>query len=362
MDQFDPKLDIADAVTLNSSHYFNSETHSSERLNIFAKTWQLAGYADQLPKTGSFFTVDWLAEPLIILRDKQNKIRAMSNVCRHRASLLLNGSGTVASIRCPYHSWTYDLTGQLTSQPEFEGVKGFDKNDICQPSYEVATWGPFIFVKLMGVLRFEEWLGNIPKDAAKQGYDMEHYQFVGRREYVIECNWKVYVDNYLEGYHIPAVHPALFKELDYANYRVETYQYYSEQIAPLRKATDATKENRKYLPGEGPQPLYYWMFPNVMLNFYPDQMHTSLVIPISPTSCRVVFDWYLLPEHINESDDFLAKTFAFNDQVQKEDMEICESVQKGLSSLSYKHGRFSVKRENGVYHFHRLVYTYLDPI
>jgi choline monooxygenase len=174
-----------------------------------------------------------------------------------------------------------------------------------------------------------------------------------RRDYVIECNWKVYVDNYLEGYHLPAAHPSLFRELDYAQYRVDTFRYYSSQNAPIRAA--AGGESRRYEFGDSAKrALYYWIFPNYMLNVYPDNLSANIIVPLGPEKTLTIFEWFAYGNAEVEQ-----ATIDFSDEIQQEDIRICESVQRGLRSRHYDRGRFSLKRENGVHHFHGLLAEFL---
>jgi choline monooxygenase len=181
-----------------------------------------------------------------------------------------------------------------------------------------------------------------------------------RKDYQIECNWKVYVDNYLEGYHIPIAHPGLMQEIDYARYRTECHRYYSRQFAPLRKA-EADSDGRMYVPREG-QPVdayYVWLFPNLMLNVYPDNLQTNLIIPLGHERTLAVFEWYARSPERPEVQARIEQAVAFAHEVQAEDVHLCETVQKGLRSAFYDRGRYAPRRENGVHHFHMLLQEFL---
>ena len=193
---------------------------------------------------------------------------------------------------------------------------------------------------------------------------VEKMQLVERRDYVIECNWKVYVDNYLEGYHLPIAHPGLFKELDYDAYRVETFRYYSKQHAPIRelKPGEEPGRDRRYIrqPGTEEDALYYWVFPNTMFNIYQDNMSSNLILPLGVDKTLTVFEWFFAQPGTGPGWESMQQTIAFSDQIQQEDIALCEHVQRGLRSRSYDRGRFNAKRENGVYHFQRLVTEFLS--
>jgi len=360
---FSPSPDLTQARTLPARWYYRPEFLAAERHKVFGRTWQLVGRTDQIANPGDYFTFDLYGEPIVVVRDLRNRVRALSNVCRHRAGQLLKGGGNCKAIRCPYHGWTYGLEGSLLGAKEFEGVKDWRREDVRQPSFRVETWGPLVFVNLDAEApSFADYFGEIPAEVTAAGMNIDDYKFTERRDYVINCNWKVYVDNYQEGYHIPVAHPDLFKELDYDAYAVRNRRYHSLQHAPMRvfdSANDPRLKDRLYAGTDANQKtLYYWVFPNLMLNFYPDNLSTNLVVPLGEEKTLTIFEWYYTDAFIRAGGNTRAGV-EFSDQVQKEDIEICEGVQRGLHSKTYNQGRLSVKRENGVAHFQNLVHEYL---
>jgi choline monooxygenase len=247
-----------------------------------------------------------------------------------------------------------------------EDTEDFDKADFGLVPVQVDRWGPFVFVNLGNVASapsLAEVMGAIPAEVAAAGYDVERMRLVERREYVIECNWKVYVDNYLEGYHLPIAHPQLFKELDYDAYRVEEFRYYSKQHAPIRelKPGEQLGVDRRYLrqPGSEDSALYYWLFPNTMFNIYQDNMSSNVILPLGADRTLTIFEWYFADPGTGAGWESMQQTIAFSDEIQQEDIVICEQVQRGLRSRAYDTGRFSARRENGVYHFQNLVREFL---
>ncbi|HEV2446908.1 MAG TPA: SRPBCC family protein [Candidatus Sulfopaludibacter sp.] len=344
--------DLARASTIPARWYTDPAFLDAERRAVFGRTWQHVGHAGQVSAPGSFLACEIAGEPVLVTRDHSGNLRAFSNVCRHRGAVLAEGQGSAAVIRCPYHAWTYALDGRLLGQPEFDGVEEWDRSRVCLPPYRAETWGPFLFVNLdAGAPPLAEVLCAIPAEIAEIGCPFERLRLSYRRDYVIQCNWKVYIDNYLEGYHLPAAHPSLFRELDYAQYRVETFRYYSSQIAPIRARSG---EPRRYRFEDAKRSaLYYWIFPNFMLNVYPDNLSSNIILPLGPDRTLTVFEWF------SYEGDVAQATIDFSDGIQQEDIKICESVQKGLASRSYSQGRFSVKRENGVHHFHGLLAEFL---
>lgn len=350
---YSPTAELARATTIPARWYLDPAFLEREREKVFGRTWQPVGFARAVSEPGTYFACDIAGEPVVVARAKDGMLRAFSNVCRHRASIITEGQGKAANLRCPYHGWTYGLDGRLLACPEFEGVLDWDKSAVCLPQYRVEVWGPYVFVNQdASAPALSEVFGDIPQEVAKLGGSVDQLEFSQRRHYVIQCNWKVYVDNYLEGYHLPTAHPGLFRELDYAQYRVDTYRYYSSQYAPIRPPRPG-QENRRY-ESQDLKALYYWIFPNFMLNVYPDNLSSNIIVPLGPEKTLTIFEWFSYP-----GSSLQPETIAFSDEIQQEDIRICEAVQKGLHSRTYNTGRFSVKRENGVHHFHVLLDEFL---
>jgi len=313
-----------------------------ERRSLFSG-WQAVGSIDQLRDTGNYITAEIAGEPVAVIRGDDGTLRAFSNVCRHRAAILLSeDAGQVAKIRCRYHGWTYDLAGNLRGAPEFDGVCDFDRDANGLPPWSVATWGPTLWVHANpNATPLPELIAQMQ---AKGSLDNLHW--AARRVYELDCNWKVYVDNYLDGgYHINTVHPNLAGVLDYSKYRIELFPNACLQSSPLVPA-DGIGSVRA-----GDMAQYWWVFPNFMLNLYEGVMDTNVVYPLGPDRCRVVFDFYFA----GQSDDFIRDSLDVAERVQHEDMQICAEVQRGLRSRSFDTGRYSVKREAGVHLFHRLL-------
>jgi choline monooxygenase len=289
-------------------------------------------------------------EPVVVVHGKDGVVRAFANVCRHRAAAIVSEPGCANVLKCPYHGWTYQLDGKLLGAPEIDGIENWNRSDVRLPEYKVHLWGPFVFVNVDGhAAPFEEVMGRIPIETAEIGCPIDKLKFSHRREYLIDCNWKVYVDNYLEGYHLPTAHPGLFRELDYGQYRVDTFRWYSSQYAPIRASK--VGEKRQYdESAAGAQALYYWVFPNFMLNVYPDNLSSNVILPVGHNKTLTIFEWFSFGDAPVKDE-----TISFSDEIQQEDILICEAVQKGLASRSYTTGRFAPKRENGVHHFHLLL-------
>jgi choline monooxygenase len=355
---------ISRASTIPSRYYLDPGTLEREKELVFGSTWQLVARAEDLQRVGDFIPVSVLDEPIVITRGLQGELRGFYNVCRHRAGQVALTRGNRKSLQCRYHGWTYGLDGTLRACPEMEETEDFRKEDFGLMPVRVDAWGPFVFVCLSdSAPPLLEVLGNIPAEVASAGYDVDHMRLVERREYLIECNWKVYVDNYLEGYHLPIAHPQLYKELDYDSYRVEEFRYYSKQHAPIRelKPGEEIGVDRRFLrrPGVEDSALYYWLFPNTMFNIYQDNMSSNVILPVSTDRTLTVFEWFFAEPGTGPGWESMQESIAFSDEIQQEDIVICEQVQRGLRSRAYDTGRFSAKRENGVYHFQNLVREFL---
>ena len=248
------------------------------------------------------------------------------------------GEGKRAAFQCGYHGWTYALDGALRAAPEMEQAECFDRRDFGLPQFRVETWNDLLFVNLdPQAAPLSAFLGDLA------AVSFSGMRLAARKEWSVACNWKVYVDNYLEGYHIPIVHPSLFREIDYPNYRTETRANYSIQHAPLKRP--------QRIRG-GVEASYFWVFPNLMLNVYPDNFSTNLIVPVGHDRTLTLFEWYFRDPESSRKE--IEETIAFSDEIQLEDIEICEAVQRGLRSSTYGSGRYCPARENGVHHFHCL--------
>jgi choline monooxygenase len=259
--------------------------------------------------------------------------------------------GSASLLHCPYHGWNYGLDGSLKGMPEFEGVKNFERQQNGLVPVKAEIWEAFVFVNLDPQAgRLSEFLGGLVPRCAPLGLSKLHY--FASRTYNIACNWKVFVDNYLDGgYHVPHLHKGLNSVLDYKQYTIENEDRYCLQSSPMVSSDEdaATGATRK-----GDRAWYFWQHPNFMINCYAGYMDTNLVIPIDVDHCRVVFDFYF-SDVSDGARAYNEQSIAVGDRVQDEDLGICEDVQRGLKSRAYGAGRLSVRREAGEQLFHRLL-------
>jgi len=347
--QFDINLPLQQARTIPSSWYTWPEVELLERTTVFARSWQMVGRREHVATPGQYLTAEVAGEPVLVIRGDDHILRAFHNVCRHRAArLCANDCGVVTKLRCHYHGWTYDLAGQLRGVPEFEGVEGFRREENGLPPVAVDEWGPFVWVSVTQPNQsLADFLAPLPQ------WSQTRSAFVGlkwhsRKVYDLECNWKVYVDNYLDGgYHINTVHPDLAGVLDYREYRTECSGHTVLQSSPMIPGEGETGRTRT-----GDLAAYWWIYPNFMMNVYAGVMDTNLVVPLGVNRCRVIFDFYFAE---TLSDEFKSESLQVADQVQAEDIGVCEEVQRNLRGQSFTTGRYSVKRENGQHHFHVLL-------
>jgi choline monooxygenase len=343
---------LAEAFTIPAPWYVDSRIAELERDAVFARTWQLIGRVDQLERSGQFVTATVAGEPIVGVRGNDGVLRAFYNVCRHHAAAVVTEPCGIASIlHCPYHGWNYGLDGSLKGMPEFDGVKNFDRQQNGLVPVKVETWEKFVFVNLdPHAAPLRDFLGGLVKRVVPLGVGKLHY--FDSRSYDIACNWKVFVDNYLDGgYHVPHLHKGLSSVLDYKEYTIENEDRYCLQSSPMVSSDEdaATGATRK-----GDRAWYFWQYPNLMINCYEGYMDTNLVLPIDADHCRVIFDFYF-SDIGEQARDYNQQSVAVGARVQDEDLGICEAVQRGLKSRAYRAGRLSVRREAGEHLFHRLL-------
>ncbi len=350
--EYDDRAPLEEASTIPGSWYTNAELLQLEKQAVFGRTWQMIGRTDQLATPGDYITAEVGGEPILAVRGADSTLHAFFNVCRHHAAAVATQPcGKAQLFRCPYHGWTYGLDGSLKGAPEFNDVRNFDRARNGLVPVQVDTWEQFVFVTLdPHAPSLNEFVGGLA-DVVKPLH-IETLQFYTRKVYTLNCNWKVFVDNYLDGgYHVPHLHKGLNSALDYKQYTIENGERYSVQSSPMVRSDedDAVAATR-----QGDRAFYLWLYPNFMMNVYQGVMDTNLVLPLGLDKTQVIFDFFF--DHVSpEQDAKNAESVTVSDRIQDEDVAICESVQRGLSSRAYGSGRLSVRREAGEHLFHRLL-------
>src|SRR5580693_4031911 len=349
---YDDAAPLTEASTIPAPWYVDARIAELERQTVFSRTWQVMGRVDQVAHRGQFVTAQIAGEPLVAVRGNDGVLRAFYNVCRHHAAAVVTEPcGHAAMLHCPYHGWNYGLDGSLKGMPEFEGVKNFERKDNGLVPVKAETWEQFVFVNLdPNAAPLSDYLAGIVKRVAPLGLAKLHH--FSTTSYDIHCNWKVFVDNYLDGgYHVPHLHKGLNSVLDYKHYTIENKGRYCLQSSPMSTSDNdpATAATRT-----GDRAWYFWQYPNFMMNIYHGYMDTNLVLPDGVDRCSVIFDFYFA-----DVSEFAAarnqQSVAVGERVNDEDVGICEAVQRGLHSRAYGAGRLSVRREAGEHLFHRLL-------
>ncbi len=352
---YNPADPLEKASTIPAPWYRDVRVHELELAAVFAKSWQVAGRLDQVHENGAFFTTDIAGEPIIVVRGEDAQLRAFYNVCRHHAAAVVPEShGRATQFRCPYHGWTYGIDGALKGMVEFDGVCDFDRAQNGLVPVCVDAWENFVFVNLdLQAAPLRKFLGSVLELVAPLQLTKK-LQYFDRRVYTLNCNWKVYVDNYLDGgYHVPHAHKGLSSVIAYTQYTIENFEHACLQSSPLSSGSNsaagvaATRQGRAF---------YLWLYPNFMINAYEGVMDTNLVVPLAVDKCAVIFDYYFA-DISHAADAHNRQSIAVSEKVQDEDMAICDSVQRGLNSRAYVAGRLSVRREAGEHLFHRLLHA-----
>lgn len=326
------------AWTIPSAWYTDPEMLAADRDAVLGRSWQYAGPEAWVEPHGSVRPVDIAGEPVILVRG--DRLRAFYNVCKHRGGPLATEPDCRKTLSCKYHGWTYRLDGSLRGVPKFDRAELFDPDAFGLTELPVMTWGGLVFVRLQaGGWELDEVLAPIAKEI--RPISLDAMRFRERVVYDLDCDWKVYVDNYLEGYHIPHVHPDLCDLLTFSEYHTRIDTWGSLQSSPIQASGP--------IYGAGTA-WYYHLWPNTMLNILPGRMQVNTVVPVSHRRTRVVFDYFSV-----DGGPSLDADMAFSDHVQHEDRMICEHVQRGLESRGYERGRYSVEMEQAVWRFHALL-------
>lgn len=352
---YDPNHPLATASTPPSTWYTDPRILELEQQTVFSRSWQLIGRSEQVHEPGQYISCEIAGEPIFTIKGNDNVLRGFFNVCRHHAAAVITQrEGRAESLRCQYHGWTYDLSGALIHTPEFGGVANFDRSANVLIPVQTAEWKGLVFAKLdASGPTLNDFLGA---DLLKRiiPLNLEHLKWFERRSYFLHCNWKVFVDNYLDGgYHVPHIHGGLSNVLENSKYKIETGDRFCLQSSPIVAGKGDTQVSAVR---QGERANYVWLYPNFMINVYQGVMDTNLVIPRGVDKTEVIFDYYFADVSEPAHERNLA-SIALSEQIQAEDAAICETVQRGLNSRAYESGRLSVRREAGEHLFHRLLHA-----
>ena len=351
---------IKEAETLPAAFYRSHDVFNSIQEKVFLKTWQWVGDESLVPLTETvhpFILMDnYLTEPLMLVRDTEDSIRCFSNVCTHRGNIVVNNPGKMKGLRCMYHGRRYGLDGSFKSMPEFEEAENFPRPCDDLHEFVVRTLGPHIFVGINPTFDFDEVLSVMTDRIGFLPLHQFKYSKTISKDYLVNCHWALYCDNYLEGFHIPFVHDDLNEVLDYGNYTTEIYEHMNLQIgfaSDGEEVFDLPEYHMDY--GKKIGAYYFWIFPNMMFNFYPWGLSINIVRPININQTKVSFLTY-----VHDASKLNKGAGALLDKVEREDEFVVEGVHKGVQSRFYNTGRFSPTREKGVHHFHSLLAKYIN--
>lgn len=351
--------EIKRAETLPASVYTDPACLETLKESLFARSWQLVADADEVRTPGQALPVTMLRgcldEPILITRDSADRINCLSNVCTHRGAILVEGAGHAHQLRCRYHGRCFALDGRFVSTPGFDAAEDFPRKEDDLPHVSHGLWGKFIFASIDPAFPLELLLSDLERRLGWLPFDRFIFDAGRSRDYLVRANWALYCDNYLEGFHIPYVHPALAASIDVKDYATELFDYSNLQIGVA-----SNPEESFDLPASSPEfgkaiaAYYYWLFPNTMLNFYPWGLSVNIVVPQSVDRTKVSYLTYVLDES-----KLSLGAGANVDRTEREDEEIVEKVQQGVRSRFYNRGRYSPQHESGVHHFHRLLSAFL---
>lgn len=353
------KEDISVSHTLHSEYYTDNTIFNAIKEKVFARSWQLAPDVTNVRTPGEtypFMLLDgYLNEPLLLTRDLEDKLHCLSNVCTHRGNLVVERGGKCNVLKCGYHGRRFGLNGKIQHMPEFDQTVGFPSKEDDLPELQLNRIGNFLLTSIDPAFPFEEAFAEMKQRLSWFKFDELRFDASRSKDYLVNANWALYCDNYLEGFHIPFIHPSLNSALNYSEYSSEIYKYANLQLGFGKSGTDCFD-----LPIDSPDhgkniaAYYYWIFPNLMFNFYPWGLSVNIVKPVAVDLTKVSFLTY-----IYDQSKLDRGAGALLDRVEREDESVVESVQKGVRSRFYKHGRYSATREKGVHHFHLLLEKFL---
>ncbi len=355
MPRFTIHNNIARANTISKEYYTSQECFEESKEKIFAPSWQFIGDSGLVTEPASaypFTLLDgYLNEPLLLTKTKEGMLHCMSNVCTHRGNLMVYKACQLNQLRCKYHGRQFSLDGKFTSMPEFKEVENFPTEADNLHNLPVFEWGNLLFTSLQPTIPANEVFKDMQERMDWFPMDQLIFKPALSKDYFVKANWALYCENYLEGFHIPFVHAGLNQVLDFGEYTTEIFTYSNLQLG-IGKKGDVCFNLPTTSPDYGKQvaAYYFWVYPNMMFNFYPWGLSFNLVQPTGVGECKVSFLVF-----VSDESKFNTGAGSGLDTVELEDEEVVENVQKGIRSRFYSHGRYSVKHETGTHHFHSLI-------
>lgn len=349
---------IAKASTIHTDFYTHESYFEASKEAIFASSWQFVGDLDRLEKNNVYpvtLLENYINEPLVLVKDAEDKTRCLSNVCTHRGNLMAYTPCNSSHLRCKYHGRVFDLDGKFKFMPEFQEVENFptEKDNLKElPLYQI---GKLLFTTLNFDTPTLPFFDAMLKRIGWMPLDKMEFREDLSETYFVKSNWALYCENYLEGFHIPFVHSGLNAVIDYSNYSTEVFEYANLQLGIGKKADtcfEIPADSEDF--GKNVEAYYFWVFPNMMFNFYPWGLSFNLVEPLDISNTKVSFLVYVWDETKLEK----GAGSGLN-QVELEDEEVVENVQRGVRSRFYNQGRYSPTREQGPHHFHSLIHKFI---
>lgn len=345
---------IEEAATPPSSWYTSPAVLEAELSTVFQKSWLLMGESHKLQQPGDFISSLVTDRPFVACIDQQGQLQAYHNVCRHHAAAVCDEAhGNATQFACPYHGWTYGLDGRLQKATKLKGIKNFKASEMGLLPVPIDTWQGFAFIQAgkQRTTSLTEWLGKGGDAMKAADISLANMKHVKTQHYHINCNWKVFCDNYLDGgYHVPFAHMGLASGLHLDSYTSSLYEHASIQSCAPQQASAEADQRLGEQSAE-----YAFVYPNLMLNRYGPWLDINIVEPTGPQTCQVRFEYFLHRDHKAE-EEFVEESLQASDAVQQEDVRLCEAVQRGLRSPAYDSGRYAPSIERPMFHFHQLLH------
>jgi len=339
--------------TLPWGWYSDPAVLELERERIFRHSWQYVGHAGEVAEPGSFAATRVGDVPVVLVRDREDTLRAFLNVCRHRGSIICDGHGRRETLQCPYHAWTYGLDGRLITAPRSKREGGIESPELGLVQLQLGAWGPLLFVNPdPEAAPFEDFLDGMPERIADAGIDLDALRFLQRSESELACNWKVSAENFLECYHCPTAHPGFSAVMDVSvdSYLLETSGGRMTQHGPPR-----AEPRGAYDPtGEVERGQFHLLFPGTVINVMPGRPNFSIgpIVPTAPEKTYRFLDYFVATD---ADEAWIEESLAFDAQVGAEDRVLIERVQAGMRAGLIEDGRLLPESEQLIAHFQALV-------